>query len=135
KWYSFQMPGSSQTLLTDADDPRRAAYLARFADKEGKEFLYRFYAKYKGKKASELDGILLDTIRPTPVRLANIHRSIYPNASLAEFSKFVNDNLKVQNDVPDDRLAKMYEQYAIDKWSLADRGYLAAVHPLELWMV
>lgn len=135
KYYSFQMPGSSQTLLTDADDPRRAAYLARFADKEGKEFLYRFYAKYKGKKASELDAILLDTIRPTPVRLANIHRSVYPNASLAQFSKFVNDNLKVQNDVPDDRLAKMYEQYAIDKWSLADRGYLAAVHPLELWMV
>ena len=135
KYYSFQMPGSSQTLLTDADDPRRAAYLARFADKEGKEFLYRFYAKYKGKKASELDGILLDTIRPTPVRLANIHRSVYPTATLAEFSKFVNDNLKVQNDVPDDRLAKMYEQYAIENWNLADRGYLAAVHPLELWMV
>ena len=31
------------------DDPRRADYLARFADKEGKEFLGRFYAKYKGK--------------------------------------------------------------------------------------
>ena len=135
KYYSFQMPGSSQTLLTDSDDPRRAAYLARFADKEGKEFLYRFYAKYKGKKTSELDGILLDTIRPTPVRLANIHRTVYPQATLAEFKKFVNENLKVQNDVPDDRLAKMYDQYAMDKWSLADRGYLATVHPLELWMV
>jgi len=135
KYYSFQMPGSSQTLLTDSDDPRRAAYLARFADKEGKEFLYRFYAKYKGKKTSELDGILLDTIRPTPVRLANIHRTLYPKATLAEFKQFVNDNLKVQNDVPDERLAKMYDQYAMDKWSLADRGYLATVHPLELWMV
>jgi membrane peptidoglycan carboxypeptidase len=31
-------------------------------------------------------------------------------------------------------VAKLYEQYAIDKWSLADRGYLASVHPLELWM-
>ena len=135
KYYSFQMPGSSQTLLTDADDPRRAAYLARFADKEGKEFLYRFYAKYKDKKTSELDGILLDSIRPTPVRLANIHRTLYPQATLEEFSKFVNDNLKVQNDVPADRLAHMYEQYAMDKWDLADRGYLAAVHPLELWLV
>jgi hypothetical protein len=36
--------------------------------------------------------------------------------------------------VPDERVAKLYEQYAIDKWSLADRGYLASVHPLELWM-
>jgi len=135
KWYSFQMPGSSQTLLTDADDPRRAAYLSRFADKEGKEFLYRFYSKYKGKAASELDKTLLDSVRPTPVRLATIHRTIHPEASLATFSKFVNDNLIVQNDVPDERLAKMYEQYAIDKWNLADRGYLAAVHPLELWLV
>src|SRR6185369_9441168 len=129
KWYSFQMPGSSQTLLTDADDPRRAAYLARFADKEGKEFLYRFYSKYKGKPVSELDKTLLDSVRPTPVRLATIHRTLHPEASLATFSKFVNDNLIVQNDVPDERLAKMYDQYAIDKWNLADRGYLAAVHP------
>jgi membrane peptidoglycan carboxypeptidase len=135
KWYSFQMPGSSQTLLTDADDPRRAAYLARFADKEGKEFLYRFYSKYKGKPVSELDKTLLDSVRPTPVRLATIHRTLHPEASLATFSKFVNDNLIVQNDVPDERLAKMYDQYAIDKWNLADRGYLAAVHPLELWLV
>jgi len=69
------------------------------------------------------------------VRLANIHRTVYPNATLAEFDKFVNDNLKVQNDVPEERLARMYDQYAMDKWSLADRGYLAAVHPLELWLV
>jgi membrane peptidoglycan carboxypeptidase len=49
KYYMFQSPGSSASLLSDADDPRRAQYLARFADKEGKEFLHRFYAKYKGK--------------------------------------------------------------------------------------
>ena len=30
---------------------------------------------------------------------------------------------------------KLYDQYAIDQWSLADRGYLASIHPLELWMV
>jgi len=135
KWYSFQMPGSSQTLLTDADDPRRAEYLARFADKEGKEFLYRFYAKYKSKSTSELDATLLDSVRPTPVRLATIFRTLHPEADLATFSMFVNENLIVQNDVPEDRLAKMYEQYATDKWNLADRGYLASVHPLELWLV
>jgi hypothetical protein len=31
-------------------------------------------------------------------------------------------------------VAKLYDQYAIGNWSLADRGYLASVHPLELWM-
>ena len=134
KYYMFQSPGSSASLLSDADDPRRAQYLARFADKEGKEFLVRFYAKYKGKPAEELDKILLANIRSTPVRLAVIHRTVYPTATQDQFAAFLKDNLPSQNEVPDDRVAKLYEQYAIDKWSLADRGYLASVHPLELWM-
>ncbi|MES2261291.1 MAG: transglycosylase domain-containing protein [Pseudomonadota bacterium] len=135
KYYMFQAPGSSASLLADADDPRRAAYLARFADKEGKEFLYRFYAKYKGKPTAELDKVLLGNIRATPVRLANIHRTLYPQATPAQFAAFLKDNLPSQNEVPEERVAKMYDQYAIDKWSLADRGYLASLHPLELWLV
>jgi membrane peptidoglycan carboxypeptidase len=135
KYYMFQQPGSSAALLADSEDPRRAEYLARFADKEGKEFLNRFYAKYKGKPVAELDKILVASVRPTPVRLANIHRTVFPKATQAQFAAFLKDNLPSQNEVPDERVARMYDQYAMDKWSLADRGYLANVHPLELWMV
>ncbi|MDC8757238.1 transglycosylase domain-containing protein [Janthinobacterium fluminis] len=135
RFYMFQTPGSSASLLADADDPRRAAYLSRFADKEGREFLQRFYQKYKGKSGAEQEKVLLGSIHPTPVRLANIHRSIAPEAKLEQFSAFLKDNLPSQNEVPAERVAKLYEQYAIDNWSLADRGYLANVHPLELWMV
>ena len=134
-FYMFQSPGSSASLLKDADDPRRADYLARFADKEGREFLYRFYQKYKGKTAPEQEKILLASTRPTPVRLANIYRSIAPEATQAEFTAFLKEQLPSQNEVPDERAAKLYQQYAIENWSLADRGYLANVHPLELWMV
>jgi membrane peptidoglycan carboxypeptidase len=134
KFYMFQSPGSSASLLADADDPRRAGYLARFADKEGREFLGRFYAKYKGKPPEELDKILLANIRSTPVRLAVIHRTLYPQATQEQFAAFLKDNLPSQNEVPEERVAKLYEQYAIGNWSLADRGYLASVHPLELWM-
>ncbi|NVM76401.1 membrane peptidoglycan carboxypeptidase [Duganella sp. SG902] len=134
KFYMFQSPGSSASLLADADDPRRAGYLARFADKEGKEFMVRFYAKYKGKPKEEFDKILLANIRSTPVRLAVIHRTLYPKATLEQFSAFLKDNLPSQNEVSDERAAKLYEQYAMENWSLADRGYLASVHPLELWM-
>ena len=35
----------------------------------------------------------------------------------------------------DGDLASMYEQYGVDKFNLQDRGYLARVHPLELWLV
>jgi hypothetical protein len=32
-------------------------------------------------------------------------------------------------------LAGLYKDYAIDAFSMADRGYIARVHPLELWLV
>jgi membrane peptidoglycan carboxypeptidase len=135
RFYMFQTPGSSATLLADADDPRRALYLSRFADKEGRQFLYRFYKKYKGKPVQEQEETLLASIRATPVRLSNIHRTIAPQATLAQFGAFLNANLASQNELSVERIAGLYDQYAIDKWSLADRGYLANVHPLELWMV
>ncbi|MBC7859208.1 MAG: glycosyl transferase family 51, partial [Burkholderiaceae bacterium] len=135
RFYMFQTPGSSASLLADADDPRRAAYLSRFADKEGREFLHRFYQKYKGKSAPEQEKILLASIRPTPVRLANIHRTIAPQGSLEQFAAFLKANLPSQNEVPAERVGRLYQQYAMENWSLADRGYLASVHPLELWMV
>jgi membrane peptidoglycan carboxypeptidase len=135
RFYMFQTPGSSASLLADADDPRRAAYLSRFADKEGREFLHRFYQKYKGRDAAEQEKILLASIHPTPVRLANIYRTIEPQGSLEQFSAFLKDNLPSQNEVPAERVGRLYQQYAIENWSLADRGYLASVHPLELWMV
>ena len=135
RFYMFQTPGSSANLLADADDPRRADYLSRFADREGREFLHRFYAKYKGKSAKEAEQILLSSFRPTPVRLANVSRTIAPEATLAEFETFLNDNLASQNEISSERAASMYQQYSAENMSLADRGYLATIHPLELWMV
>ena len=135
KFYMFQSPGSSASLLADADDPRRADYLARFADKEGREFLNRFYAKYKGKDWDEQQKTLLADIRSTPVRLAVIFRTLYPEASEQQFGAFLQANLPSQNEVAPERIPELYAKYGIEQWSLADRGYLATVHPLELWMV
>ncbi len=135
RFYMFQTPGSSANLLANAKDPRRADYLSRFADKEGREFLHRFYAKYKGKNAKDAEQILLSSFRPTPVRLANVHRTIMPEATPAEFEAFINENLASQNEISHERAAQMYQQYSPENMSLADRGYLATIHPLELWMV
>ncbi|MFL6656837.1 MAG: transglycosylase domain-containing protein [Massilia sp.] len=135
RYYMFQLPGSSAALLHDADDPRRADYLARFADREGREFLGRFYNKYKNKTAAEAEKVLLASFRPTPVRLSTVHRTIAPNATVAQFGAFINENLESKNEVPNERIARMYEQYSPSAMSLADRGYLSSIHPLELWLV
>ncbi|QYF94257.1 transglycosylase domain-containing protein [Massilia sp. PAMC28688] len=135
RYYMFQLPGSSAALLQDADDPRRAEYLARFADREGREFLTRFYNKYRGKNAAESEKVLLASLRPTPTRLAAVHRTVRPEATLQQFSAFIHDNLPSANEVPEERIARMYEQYSPAAMSLADRGYVATIHPLELWLV
>ncbi len=133
--YMFLTPGSSAKLLQDADDPRRAAYLTRFADVEGQVFMRRFLVKYQGKTAQEAEELLLENRRLTVSRLAAIFRTIAPEASLDQFNTFVKDNLPDGIDPAGPTLAKFYEQYAPEQMSLADRGYVASVHPLELWLV
>lgn len=134
-YYMFQSPGSSATLLQNADDPRRAAYLSRFADREGKEFIYRFYPKYKGKTPLEAERIVLQNLRPTPNRLAALYQTIAPEASFAQFAAFAKENLPSQNELSNEKLARIYQQHAAKNMSLADRGYVARMHPLELWVV
>jgi len=133
--YMFLTPGSSAKLLQDADDPRRAAYLARFADREGQVFMRRFLVKYQGKTVQEAEDLLLENRRPTASRLAAIFRTIAPDAPLDQFTAFVKGNLPDGIDPAEPRLTKLYEQYAPEQMSLADRGYVAGVHPLELWLV
>ncbi|MES2934415.1 MAG: transglycosylase domain-containing protein [Pseudomonadota bacterium] len=134
-YYMFQTPGSSASLLHDADDPRREGYLSRFADREGRDFLYRFYRKYQGKSAADAEALLLQGMRPTPVRLASVFRTIAPDAPLSEFVTFLKENLPSQNEVSPEKAANLYQQHDPAGMSLADRGYLATVHPLELWIV
>jgi membrane peptidoglycan carboxypeptidase len=133
--YMFLTPGSSAKLLQDADDPRRADYLARFADREGQIFMRRFLSKYQGKTQKEAQQVLLESVRPTTSRLAAIFRTIAPTATLEQFSDFVMSNLPHDQDVSGERLIRLYAQYDPVAMSLADRGYLATIHPLELWLV
>ncbi len=48
-YYRYRVPGATPAVLEDWDNPARQKYLARFADEEGKVYLSRFYAKYRGQ--------------------------------------------------------------------------------------
>jgi membrane peptidoglycan carboxypeptidase len=135
RYYMFQLPGSSAALLADADDPRRAEYLSRFADSEGKTFLAKFWNKYKGKSPAEAEALLMSSVRPTPPKLAAAYRTIRPEATPAQLGAFLNDMLPSKNEVEPDKIDKMYTLYAPENMSLGDRGYVASIHPLELWLV
>lgn len=134
-YYMFQVPGSSANILKDANDPQREKYLKRFADKEGKEFIGRFYLKYKGKTAQEINDLFYAGIRPTPRRLAAAYRFINPDKTLEQFSAFMEARLPSFRNSGARALGNLYDAYAPGKYGLADQGYIAHVHPLELWLV
>ena len=125
-----QAPG----VLSDHGNPARRQYLARFADQEGRVFLSQFYRRYAGLSSDDALQKRVRSMRPSARRLAVVYRSVQPEASLQEFSTFLRAYLPL-TPLPDRKLAALYEKYAVDKFNLADRGYLARVHPLELWLL
>jgi membrane peptidoglycan carboxypeptidase len=135
RYYMFQLPGSSAQLLADADDPRRAEYLSRFADREGRDFLARFWNKYRVMAPNEVEPALMQGVRPAASKLAAAYLTVHPDATPAALATFLRASLPAGVDVDDERVGKLYEQYTPANMSLSDRGYVASVHPLELWLV
>ncbi|MEO5861883.1 MAG: transglycosylase domain-containing protein [Burkholderiales bacterium] len=132
--YMFQTPDSSARLLTDDKDPRRKDYLARFADREGRIFVRRFLQKYRDKSAAEAEALLIQGIRATAPKLAAIFRIIDPEAGVGSFTSFLDKYLE-QDQPKAAEIQFLYDKYAPAKFTFADRGYTAGVHPLELWVV
>src|SRR3569623_2003940 len=134
RYYMTAVPGSSAKLLEDVADERRPVYLARIADREGSLFVGRFYRKYQGKTADQALELLLTGVRPTPERLATIFNSVVPGATMADLAGFLHQSLPVA-DLSEKDIKRLYEKYSPKNFSLPDRGYIARVHPLELWTV
>lgn len=134
-YYRFRVAGAEPAVLDDWNDPARQKYLSRFADQEGKVYLSRFYAKYRGQSPDQTVETLVRGVNLTPLRAAVIYRSVRPNASPDQFTTFLKAHFPARVLIKKNDPADLYEKYGIDKFDLADRGYLAHVHPLELWMV
>ncbi len=134
-YYIAQNPQMAALKLKDSDNPARRAYLERFADREGQQFLLRFHKKYRGKTPQQMTEELFDTMRPGVGRMAAVFRYLAPQANFDQFELFLRSRIQAQA-MPDDRkLSKLYLEFAPGAFSLADLGYIAQIHPLELWLV
>lgn len=120
----------------DPKHPLRQQYLVRFVDQEGSEFLSRFYRLHAGKSQEESLRLLAIRSRPTVNKLAVIFRSTLPDHEFATFAEYVRLHAPKASakELNDTNLLKLFQKYAPGTFSLADRGYLANLHPLELWL-
>ena len=139
RYVTYQQPFNRAMLLKDDGDPRRQEYLARFADREGSNYLMRFWKKYQRKTSQQRLDTFLDSMRVTPQRLAAVHRYLFPEASQETFNAFVRahskGDKKVLAKLDDGRLSQMYDSYGPGKYDLPDQGFIAKVHPLDLWLL
>lgn len=134
QYFMYRGPGATARILEDADDPARAEYLARFADREGSEFLRQFYRKYRSVPTDSLLDALVEERRLGPQRIAWAFRSVVPDADLERFSEFVQVHTP-DSDLTPAGLEDLYRRTDPAPWGLNDLGFLARIHPLELWLV
>ncbi|MGV3569749.1 MAG: transglycosylase domain-containing protein [Ramlibacter sp.] len=123
-------PHIDPTVLDSADDPRRQVYLARFADDEGSQFMARFWRKYQALSPADAEAALVAEARRARVPLANAFFMLEPQGSVQDLQRFLAKWLPGAAD----EAARLHEAQGPGRWNLQDRGYLAGVHPLELWV-
>ncbi len=76
-------------VLADSRHPDRRGYLTRFADREGREFLRRFYRRHRGVPADEALETLVARRPSSDARLAVLFRSTRPGAGPEKFGSFM----------------------------------------------
>lgn len=133
RYYMFHIPGSSANILKDPHDPSRKEYLKKFADKEGKEFLAQFWQKYRKQSPAEIEETFFSMFK-TPRRMAAAHRYVHPDATLEQFTAFIETRSPGFRAAGAKNAAALYQELAPGRYSLADQGYIAHIHPLELWL-
>ncbi|MDD4615667.1 MAG: transglycosylase domain-containing protein [Alphaproteobacteria bacterium] len=129
-----QEPLTKDELLNDDENPARQDYLERFADEEGKIYLNRYISDFNNLTQNQRIEKLLAHAHKGAVARTVVFRSLVPEADYANYTAFMNQQNALPQ-IPEARLRKLYDQYAVNKFSLEDRAYLSGVNPMELWLV
>jgi len=133
-YHHLYKPSSTVAQILDDDDhPQRKLLLKRFVDKEGSQFMRGFYRRWQGKGADEILAQMAAGVHRTEPRLAVIYRSVLPAGSFDGFVAYVRAQMP-ESRAGEADLRKLFDRHAPGNYSLADRGYLAHIHPLELWV-
>jgi membrane peptidoglycan carboxypeptidase len=129
-YYVYRLPGSVYLLrghpaemTWDRDD--------RMADGESRELIEHFYQKYADADSAPVLEALRSG-RSVP-QLAWAYRSVTPEAGVAEFGDFLRSPVQTSA-LSDAHIAELYDGSDPLGLSLSDRGRLAGMQPLELWV-
>lgn len=134
RYYTVKMGLKLSSSKTDRKSSVRMHFLKKFADQEGSYFQRRFYEKYRGKPPQGLLEGLVKSTRASARHAAVMYRYVRPDGTEAEMAEFLKQNVPSTNVSPA-LITKWYHEFPPGKYTLNDQGYLARIHPLELWLV
>ena len=133
-YHAYEAADAPARGLREGDETVRRAFLDRFAEREGLGYLRTYWHKYRDVAPEDRLTLLTDGVplrRPTQ---AAAFLSVMPEADFDEFVLFMNEQFDGAAGT-DAALRKLYDQHRNRRFNLSDQGYLARVHPLELWLV
>lgn len=133
--YMERSPGAAARVLDDVANPVRQSYLLRFVDQEAGTFLRRFYQRHSKQDAVAMAEDMYQRIGQNPRRFTSLFRYLEPRADFQAFKSAMGARIPATASMSDNAMARMYEQHDPLAYSLADRGYVTQIHPLEIWLV
>jgi membrane peptidoglycan carboxypeptidase len=135
RYHIARLPGQVYEMLDDPTNTRRADYLERFALHEGSLFLGRYLRAYQDDARAHVLDVLGRRHELAARQFAWAYRSVFPQGSREAFGRYLRTYATDADGLTADRVRKLYLDSNPSGISWQDRGYLAGIHPLELWLV
>jgi membrane peptidoglycan carboxypeptidase len=130
---------SAEEILESTDHWAREYYLRRFADRESRLFLSRFYRKHRGETPEDAFRELTRGTVFTPRRFTVTLRAARPDLPRQEIidrvAKRFENSARWAPELTDAVLTDLYRDSDPSRFNAIDISHLTKLHPLEVWMV
>ena len=128
------------SIIEDREHPKRKEYLDRWVDTDSSVFLNSFWSKYE--KLSK-DDILskvygeegTDNLAALTITYRSITGETEPTQAFRDYVKATMPEDE-RDELPenDEEWAELFDEHDATQFNWNERGYVASVHPLELWI-
>ncbi|WP_422897876.1 transglycosylase domain-containing protein [Propionivibrio sp.] len=136
-YHAYEAVDAPARSLREGDESSKEArqdFLNRFAEREGIGFLRTFWHKYRDVSPQDRLEVLADSVPDRQSPQAAAFLTVQPESDFPTFLAFMRQRLGDKAGT-DAGLRRIYDNHATRNYNLSDQGYLARVHPLELWLV
>ncbi len=128
RYETARLPAAASTSA------ERDEELRRFADREGRVLLSQWHRRWAASDGQAILRELVARSAPTPKRVATILRSVNPAGSREWFAAELVQRSPSARAMSEPAVARLYDAVGPDALGLSDRGWIARVQPLELWL-